>query len=92
MQAATAFVPIAIFNNLTGKDAEVLRQFKEPAWNNPVVRFVDADGKDLIPRKDGVYSKDGLLNRMTRALSAAGQPIPTGIEQAEPERVKEKTE
>lgn len=36
-----------------------------------MVRFVDAGGKDLIPRKDGVYSKEALLERMKAALEQA---------------------
>jgi hypothetical protein len=72
-------VPIAIYNNVKGKDAEVLKKFKEPAWNNPVVRFVDAEGNDLIPRKDGVYSKAELIKRMVEALKATGNAVPANL-------------
>lgn len=65
------FVPLLIHNNKPGKDAEVLKQFKEPAWNYQVVRFLDSSGKDLIPRKDGVRTIDELTQRISAALTAA---------------------
>jgi hypothetical protein len=71
------FVPVAVYNNVKGTDLKVLKQFKEPAWNNPVVRFINpADGKDLLPRKDRIFTAGGLLERMARALEAAGQEVP----------------
>lgn len=50
------FVPVAVFNNISGVDAKVLQSFGEPSWNNPVVRIVDADRKALAPRFDGPYT------------------------------------
>lgn len=44
------FVPLCIYNNEKGADAEVLKRFNEPTWNNPVARIIDANGKDLTPR------------------------------------------
>ena len=73
----TAFVPVAIFNNAGGADAAALARFGEPAWNNPVVRFVDADGEDWIPRRDRIYHTKQLAPRMQDALRAAGSPIPS---------------
>jgi len=84
MEAAKSFVPVAIYNNAKGKDAQVLKQFKERSWNNPVVRFVTAEGKDLIPRKGGVYKREALLARMAEALKAAGKPVPPGLQKALP--------
>lgn len=72
----TEFVPVAIHNNKAGEDREVLERFGEPSWNNPVVRFVDHRGRDLIPRADGVWSTHGIAHRMTLALKAAGRPAP----------------
>ena len=43
---ADHFIPVAIFNNHPGKDAEILRRFGEPSWNNPVVRFLGPDGAE----------------------------------------------
>lgn len=77
MEAAeTLFHPVAIRNNVGGYDKEVLERYKEPTWNNPVVRFVGADGKDLIPRKDRVWKTGPLVGRMDSALRAAEQDVP----------------
>jgi hypothetical protein len=80
--ASDAFVPVAIYNNVKGRDAAVLKRFNEPAWNNPVVRFVDAQGRDMIPRRDGDYSTASLLNRMAQALRKANRPVPPYLESA----------
>jgi hypothetical protein len=64
----TEFVPLAIFNNKGGHDAEVMRRYDEPTWNNPVVRIVDQNGKDVISRVSGNYSAKGLTYAMTSAL------------------------
>lgn len=64
----TYFVPLAIYNNKQGADAEILRRFNEPAWNNPVVRIVDEKGNDLISRLNGNYSPYGLSDMMTNVL------------------------
>ncbi len=70
------FVPVAIHNNKPGKDADALARYSEPSWNNPVVRFVDSAGKDLLPRKDGVTSAAAIAERAVRALEAARRPVP----------------
>ena len=70
------FVPIAIINNKRGKDREVLKRFNERPSNYQVVRFVDPEGKDIIPRKDRVWDKKGIAQRMIAALKAAEKPIP----------------
>jgi hypothetical protein len=76
VDAAGEFISVAVYNNVSGPDAEILTRFKEPAWNNPVIRFLDADGSDLIPRKDGEYTAGFLISRMARALEKAGRPVP----------------
>ncbi len=45
-----AFVPVCIYSNVKGRDAEILRKYGEPSWNNPVVRIVDHQEKDITPR------------------------------------------
>ena len=70
------FVPLLIPNNQPGKDEKILKRFSEPAWNYQVVRFLDKDGKDLIPRKDHVWTKPELMMRMQDALAKAGRPAP----------------
>jgi hypothetical protein len=62
------FVSLLVHNNNPGKDAEVLARFNEPAWNYQVVRFLDAGGNDLIPRKDRVWEAPELKQRMKLAL------------------------
>lgn len=64
----THFIPLAIYNNKSGHDAEVLKKYNEPSWNNPVVRIVDEKGKDLIARLSGNYSMHGLTTSMSNVL------------------------
>ena len=68
----TEFVPVAVFNNRGGRDRQVLQRFGEPAWNNPVVRFVDAEGRDLIERADGVWKRASTRPWRTAAIPSAG--------------------
>ena len=70
------FVPLAIFNNRRGHDAEVLHYYNEPTWNNPVVRIVQADQEDILPRLSGTYTPSGLVHYMISALTMEGHPIP----------------
>ena len=67
---------MAIYNNGGGSDARALERFSEPAWNNPVVRFLAGRGEDLIARRDGIWTSAALAPRMTGALLAAKQTIP----------------
>lgn len=71
------FVPVVVFNNRSsGMDEEVRQRFKEPAWNYQVIRFLDSDAKDIVPRKDGVNSIEAVATRMIQTLKAAKQPVP----------------
>lgn len=63
------FVPLLIHNNKGGYDGQIRKRFKEPAWNYQVVRFLDSEGKDIIPRKDRVWSTSGIMARMSLTLS-----------------------
>lgn len=66
------FVPVAVYNNTSGDaDARVLKAFGEPAWNNPVVRIMDAERKPLAPRFAGPYTPQALLDAMVTALKRA---------------------
>jgi hypothetical protein len=49
----------------------LLKKYREPSWNFPVVRFIDGRGRDLLPRKDRVYTVQGIRDRMKRALAKA---------------------
>lgn len=72
----TYFVPVCIYNNKDGKDAEALRLFGEPAWNNPVVRIVDADNRDLATRMPDFRSSTQLAEGIRQALKQTGQAVP----------------
>lgn len=72
----TYFVPLAIYNNKGGKDKEVLNYFKEPAWNNPVVRFVDHRKKNLTARISGNYTPLAVVENIINVLKAQDVAIP----------------
>ncbi len=67
---AQHFVPLAIFNNHSGADAEVLRRFGEAAWNNPVVHFLAPDGAAVVPRLANRYDPIGLHAKIGQVLAA----------------------
>lgn len=46
----------------------MLEKSGEAAWNHQVVRFPDANGRDLIPRKDRVWDAPEPRQRMELAL------------------------
>ena len=70
------FVPLAIYNNRDGEDARVLKSYREPAWNNPIVRFFEPDGEELLERRAGVWSEHAVAGRMIAALEAAERDVP----------------
>lgn len=70
------FVPLAVHNNKGGADKAVLDRYREPAWNNPVVRLVDSRGEDLMPRLSGNYSALGAAEFMIYALQRANKDVP----------------
>ena len=73
------FLPVLVYNN-KDQDAGLLASFNEPAWNYPVVRFLDRHGKDLIPRKEGVWNTGPLAARMMASLKAANRQVPKFLE------------
>lgn len=70
------FVPVLVYNNKKGMDADLLDRFGEPAWNNPVIRYLDAKGRDVIARRDRVWTVGGTAARMVDALKAAKREVP----------------
>lgn len=72
----TLFVPVAIYNNKGGADEAVLKRYGEPAWNNPVVRIVDARGEDLTARMPSFRSRSQVTSGMIAALRAAKREVP----------------
>ena len=70
------FLPVLVYNNRRGKDRELLKRFDEPSWNFQVVRFLNAEGRDIIPRKDRVWTTSHLASRMIETLQTVGRPVP----------------
>lgn len=81
----TYFVPVCIYNNKGGKDAEALKIFNEPAWNNPVVRIVRNDYKDIVMRMADFGSSAQLVTGMISALELSGATVPPYLELLEEE-------
>ncbi len=88
----TYFIPVAIYNNKGGKDAEVLRYYREPTWNNPVVRIVSSDKKNLVPRLSGNYSSLGVLQTIITAMDQIGLAVPQYLELFEEELISKALE
>ena len=74
------FIPLVIYNNKGGKDAELLAKYKEPSWNYQVVRFLNGEGKDIISRKDRIWTLPGVAKRMQESLTKTGRTIPAYID------------
>ena len=71
------FIPMLVYNNRSsGTDRELMERYREPSWNYQVIRFLDAEGKDVIPRKDRVWTARGVAERMAKALMAVHRPVP----------------
>jgi len=71
------FHPVLVYNNRNGgMDEKLLKRFNEPAWNYQVIRFLDAESRDIIPRKDRIWTLSGVAARMVEALAVANRPVP----------------
>lgn len=70
------FVPVAIFNNHPGKDAEVLARYGELSWNNPVVRFLGPDRRELLPKLANRYDALGLHEKIVAVLDVLAEDVP----------------
>lgn len=71
------FIPVLVYNNRPGtNDAEILQRYREPAWNYQVIRFLTSDGKDIIPRKDRIWTISGVITRMIKTLETLHRPVP----------------
>lgn len=75
-----SFVPVAIYNNVGGKDKKILDRFKEPAWNYQVMRFLDSDLKELLPRKDKVWTIHATAKRLANAIKKGGAEAPAYLQ------------
>ncbi len=86
------FIPLVIYNNKGGGDRKILDLYGEPSWNNPVVRIVDASGKDIMKRLSGNYSAAGLVLNMSLALRKGGYGEPEYLSLLKEELSVEKPE
>jgi len=73
------FEAVAIHNNTGGKDAKILKEFKEPSWNYQVVRFIRSDKSDIIPRRSGVNTISGIAARMVATLEKEKRKVPAEL-------------
>ncbi|MCH5598918.1 thioredoxin family protein [Niabella ginsengisoli] len=74
------FIPLAIYNNVAGEDKKVLEKFNERAWNNPVVRFIDKNGADLVPKLDFSLNPLALYEKMRNAILISSKQVPRYVE------------
>jgi len=73
----TEFLPVVVYNNRsTGTDKQLLSRFREPAWNYQVIRFLDSEARDIVPRKDRIWTAGGVAQRMVEALEQVKRPVP----------------
>ena len=79
------FHPVLVYNNREGEDAQILERFEEPAWNNPVFRVLDARGRDLVPREEGLWSEHAVAVRLIAGLERAGRAVPPWLRLVEAE-------
>lgn len=78
--AENEFLPVLVYNNRGGKDAELLKSFGEPSWNYQVMRFLNSSGEDIIPRKDKVWTTKATATRMASVLEMQGKEVPPYLE------------
>jgi hypothetical protein len=88
----TYFVPLAIHNNKSGKDATILKKYGEPAWNNPVSRIIDSKGKDLVSRLSGAYDEAAVITYIRKGIEASKKLVPRYIQLLEEEHTALKKE
>jgi hypothetical protein len=74
------FVPLAIYNNVAGADQIILNKFNERPWNNPVVRFVDQNGIDLIPKLEFSLNPFLLHEKMKQVMLLNKDQVPPYFE------------
>ena len=70
------FIPLAIYNNKGGKDAEILRKYNEPSWNNPVAHFIDSNGNNIISKLANNYEPLSMYNKIVEVLQKTKGEIP----------------
>jgi hypothetical protein len=74
------FVPVAVYNNIPGPDQEILSSFREPSWNNPVVRIIDTQRQDLAPRYAGDYQVKSFAALLRSTIESTGRKVPAYLD------------
>lgn len=68
---------MCVYNNTKDDDdARVRDVFKEPSWNNPVVRFLDGKKKDIVPRNPDQWTVEAVSRGMIETLEKTKNEIP----------------
>ena len=70
------FIPLAIFNNKGGHDKKILDKYREPTWNNPVIRIINSNGENIVKRISADYSSKTLCKRLKEALIYTNKKAP----------------
>ena len=70
------FIPLAIYNNKPGKDAEILKRYNEPSWNNPVTYFIDSEGKSIVNKLANNYEPFALYNKILEVFDVKHREVP----------------
>jgi len=78
--AEDEFVPACVYNNVEGEDARVLASFDEATWNNPVVRIIDTQEHDIVPRNGADWTVSGVSGAMVAALEHRERTVPRYLE------------
>ncbi|MHC5065941.1 MAG: hypothetical protein ACYTG5_18425 [Planctomycetota bacterium] len=74
-------MPACVYNNTSGDaDERVLKSFDERAWNNPVVRFIDADRKDIFTKIDRHWTVPAMTTGMLASLRKSKVETPLWLE------------
>lgn len=80
-----SFIPLAIYNNKEGEDKKVLDKFNERTWNNPVIRIIDANGKNIVKRISNDYTALTLSKKLKETLAIRNTPSPLYLDLLEDE-------
>jgi len=85
------FIPLVIYNNKEGEDKKILQKFNERSWNNPVIRIINPDEKELVKKLTGDYSLAAITTQIEFALLVFSGSIPIYIQLMSEEIVAEQT-
>jgi hypothetical protein len=72
----TEFLPVAIYETGPGEHERVRHRYSEAAADGPVLRFLDPQGSDILPRGEAVWTVHDVAQRLVSALTARGRGVP----------------